>query len=491
MVEEEHVASLAPSLRTSLLLVLLLTSLAPLALLAYWDGARVEEARAAAERAGFENAALAAAIRADAASTRGDDALASAGEAVAPAWRVYLLTREGRWSAQDGTSGDAPELAATIGDRLSGVIETNDPATGAPGELAWARAPAVDALVVLSRPPATPASGTTFGFALVLATIAAGAVVMAVSLSARVLRPVRRLERASARLAEGHWDERVVERGGREVASLAHSFNRMATDLAQQHHRLEAYARELDDLVQDRTRSLVESRLDLDAMQFTVAHELREPMRSMRILLQETLNDFDESEARDVLEMVSRRVASLERLLLGVMRYDELARRELSPAQVELRALAQGAFARMRASNEARNLEVVVGPLPQVNGDEALLTEAFVEAFNNVVQHAGPSPRAKVEGRVEGADALVWIEDEGQGVPTGREEDAFHLGQRLGPSDGTGVGLAIVRRIAERHDGDARIERAPGGGARLLLRLPLAGPSPRAPPPEALDTRTF
>lgn len=476
-------------LRASLLGILLATSLLPLAALAAFDAARAAREGAVLQQLAFENAALAAAVRADQAAGQGADPLAAAQAGLPAAARAYLVDRQGAWRSLDGASGTSPALAALVGDRLSGSTEAPDPRTGEPALLAWARAPAADAAILLSRapvetPPLAPALLAVGGL------LAAGVFLVAVSVTRRVLGPIGRLEATSRRLAAGDWTVRAPVEGSREVERLAGSFNQMADALERQHAQLAGYAEHLDRLVRDRTKSLAESEADVERLNFTLAHELREPLRSMGTLASQALEDGSLEETQEVLAMLARRIGQLERVLLDLKRYEDLARQEAPMGPLDLGRVAEEAAASVRAADGARN--VVLDPLPGLRGNPDLLRAAFEEALRNAVQHAGADSRIVVAGRVVDGRAIVTIDDEGPGIPIERREDVFHLFQRLRPdSPGTGVGLAIVGRVAARHDGAARFESSPGGGARLVLDLPVEGPAERAPAPERPPTRRF
>lgn len=469
-------------LRTGLLAIVLATSLVPLAGLGVMQARESARASEALEASSFERAALASAVRADLAARQGDDPLAAAHQGVPPGARTYLLARDGAWQGSDGSAGSAPELARLVGDRLSGHATATDPGSGADARLAWARAPNVDGVILLSAAPQPPTWVTPVLLSF-MGLLLGGVVLVATSLTRRVVDPVARLEAASVRLAEGDWSIRAPIEGSREVESLARSFNRMAD-------ALQAQTAELDRLVRDRTRSLAESEADVERLNFTLAHELREPLRSMGTLATHALGDESAEEARHVLGMLARRIAQLERILLDLMRYEDLAHRDAPMGPLDLRRVAEEAAATVRSQEGPLNVDV--GPLPEVRGNPELLAAAFEEALRNAVQHAGAGSRVVLASRVADGRAEVTVDDEGPGVPADRREDAFHLFQRLRPdSPGTGVGLAIVQRVAARHDGAARLEEAPGGGTRLVLDLPLAGPVERAPPPETPPSRRF
>lgn len=459
MHDEDRPRRMAVSLRTSLVLVVVVTSMVPIGALAWYEANEGAEHAEALHAAEHENAALAAATRIESAVARGD-----ASGAAGPG--SYLVARDGTWTASDGRSGVDPRLADMLGASLSGVAQGADPVTGEERTLSWARVPALDQAVLLAAPPATfPVRPEFLGVVLPLAL---GVVVIAVVLTQHVIRPLAHLERASRRLADGDWSHPVHVAGGAELRSLARAFNGMAEELTRQRAALERYASD--------------TRGDIEAVNFAVAHELREPLRSMRTLAAVVEEDGDPQEARRTLALLRKRLEHLERVVLDLLRFDDLGRRPLAPTKVDLGHVVDDAA---RAADVAVERE----PLPTAVADETLLREAVTQVFRNVAEHArGP---VRVSARVEGGRAVLDFDDAGPGIPAARREDAFHLFQRLRPDGaGTGVGLAIVRRVAALHGGEARLEDAPGGGTRLEFALALDGPPPR-PDVAASASRTF
>lgn len=455
---------MAVSLRAALLAVVLVTGLVPLAVLGYVELREREVEEVELARAAFENVALALAVRAEAAAQAGDAPLDVAASA-APGEHVLLVDREGRWRTAGGESGASDDLAAAIGDQLSGVATTRAPLVDGEARIAWARVPSADGSLVVVRPALAAVSPVDWTFLALLGFLGGGVLLVATAVTSLVVRPIRTLEAASGRLAEGAWDERVEEEGAREPRALARSFNRMAADLAHQHEQLQQ-------LVEARTRRLLQKRADLAALNFTMAHEVREPVRAMRWIVDD-MRERPLDDATEPLGLLKDRLDHLDRILLDLMRYEDVARRDAPVADVDLSDV-------VRLAAAEADVPVDVGRLPEVRANEPLLHEAFVEILRNARQHGQPPVR--VQGAVDDEhDVVLTFDDEGGGVPPGRRDDALQLFQRLNPGVGSGVGLAIVRRVVERHGGRVQLQEAPTGGLRVHLRLPREGPPDAGP----------
>ena len=474
---------MASSLRVSLLALLLAGTTLPLAGLAWIEYQGMSQEREEHEATRRQAAALAAALRAESA---GGEGVLEAAQGAAPAGEeVFLVRRDGSYRAGGGAAGQWPELTRLAADRVSGVGTAPHPATGAETEVAWARAPSVDALVVLARPPSAPAGAVGVPFLLLAAFLGLGILLLLSFVASQVVAPVGRLETASRRLTRGEWHERVPVEGPAETRALAAAFNAMAEALQRQRAQLDA-------LLEERTRDLIDREGDLDALRFTLAHEFREPLRSLRWMADDLLDAPLEAGAREGVLLLRRRIDDLDAVFRDLLRYEDVSRRAAAVEQVDLDDVLRAAE---REAGEAGPLRVVRGPLPPVRGQRDLLALAFTEVLRNVAQHARP-PRGPAVARVvvdeRDGRLVLHVDDEGPGIPARRRDDVLNLFQRLRRDvPGTGAGLAIARRAVERHGGTLTLGEAPGGGTRVTIELPTGGPPGRTPLPQEPRRRRF
>jgi two-component system sensor histidine kinase KdpD len=125
--------------------------------------------------------------------------------------------------------------------------------------------------------------------------------------------------------------------------------------------------------------------------------------------------------------------------------------------------------------------------LPLVEVDAALFERVLCNLLENAAKFTLPSSRIDLGARAEGGRITLWMDDDGPGLPAGREEeifDKFERGSKESTTPGVGLGLAICRAIVEAHGGTIRAENRPGGGARFLIDLP-AGKPPQLEPEDA------
>jgi signal transduction histidine kinase len=291
--------------------------------------------------------------------------------------------------------------------------------------------------------------------ALVVGALAAGsAALLAGWLGGRVLRGMTSIVSIAAEMTEqGDFSRRLPEdRPDREAAELTRTFNRLI---------------ERVDHVLAAQRQLVAD----------TSHELRTPLTTISGNLELLGGGLPPSERAEVLVETRQEVGRLTRLVADLLLLAEIGE-TVSPHRepVRLDQLAEAAVARLPAA-EAIRVQVVDEPVV-VLGDAERLAQVVGNLLQNALRFASRGPGA-VNLRVErnGAEARLVVEDDGPGLPSQALERVFDRFARLDRArsrahGGAGLGLAIVRHVAEAHGGRAWADNRPGGGARFCVQLP-------------------
>jgi light-regulated signal transduction histidine kinase (bacteriophytochrome) len=167
-------------------------------------------------------------------------------------------------------------------------------------------------------------------------------------------------------------------------------------------------------------------------------------------------------------------------LIDDLLRFSRLGRVDLHSSPVDMRALAESVLAEVLLACGERKLETSIGPLPSTRGDSNLLRQVLVNLIGNAVKYTLPREVARIEigGRSEPTESLYFVRDNGVGFKMEHAKKLFGVFQRLHSSsefEGTGVGLALVRRVVERHGGRVWAEAAEGAGATFYFALPSDG----------------
>jgi PAS domain S-box-containing protein len=241
--------------------------------------------------------------------------------------------------------------------------------------------------------------------------------------------------------------------------------------------------RELELRVEERTHALSEANADLEAFAYTVAHDLRAPLRAMQgfsdALAEDHAGSLD-AEGLDYLRRISDGAARMDMLIRDLLAYGRLAREEVTLGPVDLGWAVRDALAQVADPvREAGARVEVEEPLPAVRASRALLPQVLANLVSNAAKFVrrGREPRIRIRAERAGSRVRVWVEDEGIGIEAAHRGRIFEVFQRLhGMTEfsGTGIGLAIVKRGVERMGGSVGVESEPGRGSRFWFELDAA-----------------
>ena len=230
-------------------------------------------------------------------------------------------------------------------------------------------------------------------------------------------------------------------------------------------------------------QSLMLTRTHADLQRFAevTAHHLQEPARRMATYagrLTTQLGDrLDDAEARLSLQFIGQQAHHQQNLLRDVERYlaSDQARGQI--ASIDAGKSVAQILTRLKPRIDAAGAAITVGDLPRALMDPPRLDDVFSVALDNALAHGRSERplRIAIEGEREAGKVRYSVSDNGPGIDADYRERVFRVFERLAPGSdaaGTGIGLAILRRVAESCDGRAWIEEAPGGGCRVLFELP-------------------
>jgi len=238
-------------------------------------------------------------------------------------------------------------------------------------------------------------------------------------------------------------------------------------------------ALQLERLVAERTTRLQETVGELEAFSYSIAHDMRAPLRAMtgfaRIIQTEHSAQLDET-GTELLGRVVSAALRLDRLITDILNYSSSSRQKLNMQPVDLEKLLREAIRNQPEFQPPRAEIEIRLPLPTVSAHEPSLMQCVNNLFSNAVKFVSPGvpPRVMVRSESIGPDVRLWFEDNGIGISPGDKERIFALFGRLHPAaefEGTGIGLAIVRKALERMGGQFGVESEPGQGSRFWIQL--------------------
>ncbi|NJD06973.1 MAG: PAS domain S-box protein [Methylococcaceae bacterium] len=238
---------------------------------------------------------------------------------------------------------------------------------------------------------------------------------------------------------------------------------------------------ELERRVAERTAELEQANQELEAFAYSVSHDLRAPLRHIDgfvgLLKKKNAAIFDE-QSLHYMATISDAAKRMAALIDDLLSFSRLGRNQMSKTPIDLGALVQDVIREIEAETRDRLIGWRVADLPVVSGDRAMLRVVLVNLISNAVKFTEPRADAKIEiGTVPEAEAetIVYVRDNGVGFDMAYADKLFGVFQRLHGSDefeGTGIGLANVRRIISRHGGRTWGEGKVDGGATFYFSLP-------------------
>jgi PAS domain S-box-containing protein len=257
----------------------------------------------------------------------------------------------------------------------------------------------------------------------------------------------------------------------------------LARDIAERKHaerHIRSLYAELEQRVEERTRQLRATVAELESFSYSISHDLRAPLRAIDGFSRILLADHGAAlapEARRLLERVSENALSMGRLIDGLLDFSRLARKDLAAAPADMTALARAAIEEARSAG-APHTEFRLAGMPAASGDPVLLRQVWANLLGNAAKFSARAPAPRVEaGGAEGeGENVYFVRDNGAGFDMAYAGKLFGVFQRLHDAaefGGTGVGLAIVKRIVERHGGRVWAESRPGAGATFWFALPV------------------
>lgn len=246
----------------------------------------------------------------------------------------------------------------------------------------------------------------------------------------------------------------------------------------------------LEERVRGRTAELEEALKEMGAFSYSIAHDLRAPLRAMtgftELLEEETLHVLSET-ARDYLRRIRDSAIFMNRMIEDLLAYSRLTRAEVICHPLEPEQVLDQVLLRLELPIQESKARITIGrPLPRALGHEVTLAQVFNNLILNAIKFVRPgeAPRVHIEGEIRDGWVRISVVDNGIGVPPEHGRRIFGLFERLHPLSaypGTGIGLAIVNRAMERMKGRAGVEPNPEGGSRFWIDLrPIEGVETKA-----------
>lgn len=235
-----------------------------------------------------------------------------------------------------------------------------------------------------------------------------------------------------------------------------------------------------EEAIRQKTEELARSNADLEQFAYIASHDLQEPLRMVSSyvqLLGERYKGKLDQDADDFIGYAHDGATRMQQLINDLLRFSRVGTRGGEFRLIELEDVFAQAVENLKITIEEKDAKITHGPLPQVYGDGRQLTQVMQNLIENAVKFRGSTaPEAHVFARTQGNECLCCVKDNGIGIAPEHHKKLFLLFQRLHSRreyPGTGIGLAICKRVVERHGGKIWVESAAGEGSTFCFTIPL------------------
>ncbi len=334
------------------------------------------------------------------------------------------------------------------------------------------------------------------------------AIVFGVASAGFISRPIRKLNSAMEEVGRGDLTVKAEIKSNDEIGSLSRSFNQMTVDLMESHEALKINDDQLkfknSELEQEITvrrqveQELAQKNRELEQLIYVTSHDLRSPLVNIdgfnKELVKSVNKLFSAFDAVNLPEDIKGKVAAIinddipesqkyistslkkmESLLSGLLKLSRLGHTEPKIERLNMNEIVSAVVSVLKAHIDHSDIEVEISELPSCIGDEGQINQAFSNLIENAIKYLDPGRQGviKVSGYEDNSQSVYCVEDNGIGVARENQEKIFDMFQRVEPekSDGEGLGLNIVHRAIEKHNGKIWVESEPGRGSRFFVSL--------------------
>ena len=314
--------------------------------------------------------------------------------------------------------------------------------------------------------------------------------------------PILHLARVARRISEEHdYSQRVVKETGDEIGALVDGFNDMLSQIEARDGALTRARGELEERVHDlqrevaerqraekglaeRTVELQRSNAELQQFAYVASHDLQEPLRMVTgytQLLAKRYKDKLDSDAFEFIGFAVDGVTRMQSLIRDLLEYSRVGTRGHDLAMTDCNRVLDDTLKNLQAAIEESRARVTHDPLPVIMADQVQMGQLFQNLIGNAMKYRDSKPPEIYLGcKQEGNHWLFWVRDNGIGIDPQYAERIFIIFQRLhGRTEyrGTGIGLAICKKIVEHHGGKIWVESELGKGATFYFTIPVTGGS--------------
>jgi PAS domain S-box-containing protein len=254
------------------------------------------------------------------------------------------------------------------------------------------------------------------------------------------------------------------------------------TAIKQAQHQLTKINEELELIVQERTQQLKDANKQLEAFSYSVSHDLKAPLRTISrfsgILKEDYVGVVNDGEFDRLIERIVANVSSMERLINDLLEFSRFQRNDLSKSTIDMDKLVHEILNELTSQETSRKLDIKVSALDSVHGDISMIRQVWINLLSNALKYSRKKEVATIEITCSADDKGIRysVSDNGAGFDMQYADKIFGVFQRLHAAsefEGTGIGLALVKSIIERHAGTIGFESEVDKGTMFYFTLPV------------------
>jgi PAS domain S-box-containing protein len=242
-----------------------------------------------------------------------------------------------------------------------------------------------------------------------------------------------------------------------------------------------AFNTALEDRVKERTQELEQSNKELDAFAYSISHDLRAPLRAINgfsEILQEDHEIHLNEDGKHLLTTIRANVGKMDSLISNLLHFSRVSRTEINKQTIDMTALAKAILEELIACKN-KQVSFTIETLPAIEGDLSLIKQVWLNLLDNAIKYSShqKTPILHISSYVNDQQAVFSVQDNGVGFDQAYAHKLFHVFQRLHSEkdfEGIGAGLAIVKRIIQRHHGQVWAEGSVQEGATFYFSLPMS-----------------
>ena len=308
--------------------------------------------------------------------------------------------------------------------------------------------------------------------AVVIVAISLAIVIVAYFVARHLIDPIARLTQAADRFSRGELNSHVVVESTDEIGTLGHTFNMMAG-------KLQTASDDLESRVEERTADLKRSNQDLEQFAYVASHDLQEPLRmvsSYTQLLSRRYTGKLDSDADEFIGFAVDGAKRMQTLINDLLTYSRAGRDDGNYAELDSCEIVQEAMQNLGSRVDDAGAVVTFDELPSVVADKQQLISIFQNLISNSIKYRSASRDVVVNISAERI-SNAWkfsIKDNGIGIDSAFSDRIFTIFQRLHGREeyqGTGIGLAVVKKLVERAGGTIWVESEPGEGSTFIFTV--------------------